>query len=179
MKTLGFLILFITNVFCQDTAIDSSAVKFKASLFTVSEFGIASKEIILKDLENQKTNFLETKYKKFSFLKVEFSQPYRMSDSNYVTLIRDCTYYLAFNLEDKKFYKLGGFNTLDIDDFIKDLERLEIDNNIPWDEKNIIKEIDINCLYEYSLLDKKKRLKSNFKCFENCSENTKTYYIEH
>ena len=180
MCILLWLLLHCSQLFCQKVeAIDSTSIIFKANLFTISEYGIASKENILKDIENQKVNFLNTKYKSFSFLKIEFSQPYRTSDTSSLTLDRSCSYYLAFNITKKRFYKLGGFDNIDIDDFINDLELQEGINIIDWANRNEIAEINIDCLYDYFMLNKKQRLKRKFTCFECCSQNTKTYYIEH
>lgn len=171
------LLLFKTISFAQQTEIDSSAIKFKANLFTLSEFGIASKEQILSDIENQEVSFLKTFYKEFYFLKVKFSQPYRRSNKSITTLIRNCTYYLAFNNRDKKFYRLGGFDMIDIDEFIEDLEDVEV--LLTNFNGNEIEEIDIDCLYKYHKLSKKQRLKKGFKCFKNCRQDTKTAYIEY
>ncbi len=177
--TLLWLLIYCSQSFCQKMeTIDSTSVIFKANLFTTSEYGIASKENILKDIESQKVIFLKTKYKSFSFLKIEFSQPYRTSDISSLTLNRSCSYYLAFNIIKKRFYKLGGFDNLDIDDFINDLELQEGTNTIDWVNRDEIAEINIDRLYDYFKLNKKQRLKRKFSCFECCSQNTKTYYIE-
>jgi hypothetical protein len=159
--------------------IDSAAVVFKANLFTVSEYGIASRETILRDIESQEVIFLKTKYKTFSFLKIDFSQPYRSSDNARSTLVRNCFYYIAFNKIKNKFYRLGGFDALDIEDFIKDLESQEGVNVVDWENGNEVEGIAIECFYEYIHLNKKKRSKKKFTCFECCSENTRTYYIEY
>lgn len=112
-------------------------------------------------------------------MKIKFSQPYRTSDNSELTLDRNCFFYIAFNIIKMKFYRLGGFDSVNIDDFIKDLESQEGVNVIDWVNGNEIEEIDMDCLYEYFYLSKKKRLKQKFTCFESCSENTRTYYIEH
>ena len=179
MKTFRIItvLLIYSNLYSQGV-IDSSAVKFKAALLTVSEYGIASKEQILKDIESQKITFLKTKYKSFVFLEVDFSQPYRTSDNSRLTLNRNCRYYIAFNIVKKKFYKLGGFDDIDIDDFIKDLELIESINISDWEDKNLVERINVACLYNYFYLNKRQRLKQGYKCFENCSNKTKTFYIE-
>lgn len=177
---LSIFLLFSFHVYCQRMpSVDSTSIAFKASLFTVSKYGIASKEKILQDVENQKVRFLKTKYKSFLFIKIEFSQPYRTSDKTRSTLTQNCNYYLAFNILEKRFYKLGGFDDVDIDDFINDLESQEGINLIDWVNRNEIEEIDIDCLYSYYKLNKKQRVKQNFTCFESCSQKIKTYYIEH
>lgn len=176
---LIFLLFLRFSAFGQTEEIDSCAIKFKANLLTVSEYGIASKQTILNDIESQEVEFLKTKYKNFFFLRIRFSQPYRTSESGFQTLDRDCYYYIAYNIRDKKFYRLGGFDSIDIDSFINDLQSLESNNIIDWEERNEIQEIDIDCLFDYYNLSPKKRLKRKFKCFENCSENTRMNYREY
>lgn len=176
---LCFLFCF-THLYSQEkTAIDTTAIIFKANLFTVSEYGIASKEYILKDIEEQNVKFLKTSFESFCFLKIQFSQPYRTSNNSELTLDRTCAYYIAYNITKKKFYRLGGFDAVNVDDFIKDLELQEGGNSFDLVNLNEIEEININCLYEYFYLSKKKKLKHKFTCFKCCAENTKTYYIEH
>lgn len=66
--TLFCFLLYFSQLYSQENVvIDSTAVIFKAKLFTVSEYGIASRENILRDIENQKVIFLKTKYKTFFF----------------------------------------------------------------------------------------------------------------
>ena len=180
-KYLSFIcIVFICiNAYGQDIVLDSIAIKFKANLFTISEYGVASKERIIEDIENQEVQFLKTKYKNFMFLKIRFSQPYRTSENGFRTLDRDCYYYIGYNIPSKRFYRLGGFDSVDIDAFIKDLESLELANIFDWEDRNEIEDIDIDCLYNYHHLSKRKRLKQKFDCFKNCAEDTRTYYIEH
>lgn len=175
-----FSVFFCFHTYCQNAAVDSTLIKFKATLFTLSEYGIANKEQILKDVENQEIIFLRTKYKHFVFLKIKFSQPYRLGrGSSENTFIRDCYYYVAFNNRDKKFYRIGGFDNLNIDDFINDLDSVEKDYTIDWNDRNEIEGIDIDCLYNYAKLSKKEKLKKGFTCFENCSNVTRLYYVEY
>ncbi|GGB73309.1 hypothetical protein GCM10007424_11510 [Flavobacterium suaedae] len=176
---INIVIFYITNsLYSQTQSVDSVSIAFKAKLFTVSEYGIANKEQILLDIESQEAKFLKTVYKNFFFLKIKFSQPYRNSNISVRTLNRKCYYYIAFNIIENRFYRLGGFNSLDVIDFISDLGNIENINIENWN-KDLVQEIDIDCLYEYYYLDDKKRFKKKFLCFPNCNENTKTYYMEH
>ncbi len=179
MKYLILLYFFSFNLYSQNTKNDSIAIEFKAKLFTVSEFGLASKEQILKDIEAQKVYFLKTQYKNFLFLKIEFDQPYRISTNHTNSLVRKCFYYMAFNLQTKIFYRLGGFDYIDIDKFIDDLSSLEGKNLIDWEHRNEIEDVDLECLLKYKDLSEKQRLKHKFTCFSSCSENTSLYYVEH
>ncbi|MNK08446.1 hypothetical protein D3C87_263840 [compost metagenome] len=175
-----FSVFFYVNTYCQNDVVDSTSIIFKAALFTLSEYGVANKEQILKDVENQEIAFLRTKYKHFIFLRIKFLQPYRLGEGlSENTLIRDCYYYVAFNNKDKKFYRIGGFDNLNIDDFIHDLDSVEKDYILDWNNRNEIEGIDIDCLYNYAKLNKKERLKKGFTCFENCTSVTKLFYTEY
>lgn len=177
MKKLILLIIALicfANLFSQNKSIDSTAIGFKAKLFTVSEFGISDSNEILKDIENQKIKFLKTQYLNFIFMKVEFEQPYRMPDNRTQTLSRECNYYIAFNIVDSRYYKLGGFNTLEVDAFFEDLEMREGTYFKDISGGNEIEEIDIYCLYEYYKMNQKKRFRKGFKCLNNCKDLTQT-----
>ncbi len=171
------LILLTQNIFSQ--SIDSTAIGFKAKLFTVSEYGSSNRETILEDIEKQEIKFLETKYENFIFMKISFSQPYRKNEEEYIVLYRNCEYYLAFNKINYKFYKLGGFDFIDIDSFFKDL--ITFEGNIFRDviEYNEIEEIRIHCLYEYYKMSPKRRFKKGYSCLTNCSSITETTIIIH
>lgn len=172
---IGFMYV---GAYCQNAVVDSAAVMFKAKLLTVSEYGVAPEAVILKDIENQEAKFLKTKYKNFMFIRVNFSQPYRLGDSQR-TLIRDCKYYIAYNVVSNRFYRLGGFGLDEIDDFVKDLNGADEEMILDWANEDEIEDIDIICLLEYAGLGKKKRLKRKFSCFGNCVDNTKLFYREH
>lgn len=164
-------------MFSQHTIIDSTAIAFKAKLFTLSEYGISDEEKIINDIENQNAFFLKTMYKHFLFIKIEFSQPYRIFENGTRTLFRNCNYYIAYNINDAKFYRLGGFNSIDIDSFIKDLEQIEISIFLDISEGKEIDEINIYCLYDYFKMNPKKRFKKGFSCLCNCEEETQTMII--
>lgn len=168
-----FFILFYINTLAQEgKKVDSLNIMFKAKLLTTSEYGIFDKETILNDIQNQKAVFLNTVYENFLFLKIDFSQPYRASDNTIETLIRNCSYYLAFSKIDNRFYKLGGFNLIQVDDFFKDLiQREELvfkqsSNNI------LVEHFNISCLYDYYKMNDKKRKKKGFECVKNCNDDT-------
>ncbi|MBO6879079.1 hypothetical protein [Winogradskyella sp.] len=173
---LLIVVLFcLSNSYCQNRDVDSLSIGFKAKLFTVSEYGIADKDQILEDIENQKIKFLNTKYDNFIFIKVYFSQPFRIPGNRTQTLYRDCSYYLAYNTLDPTFYKLGGFNSVDIDSFFTALKANESSIFKDFGAKSEeIEEIDIHCLYDYYKMKKKKRFKKGFNCLDNCSKKTKT-----
>ena len=178
LTALLAVISFSMSAQGKKIVIDSSAIAFKAKMLTMSEYGIASKEDVIKYAENQKLTFLKTLYSNFLFMKVEFDQPYTSSDKSRSTLLRHCNYYLAYNTVSCRYYKLGGFDSVDIDIFFKDLGDKEVGYFKTLDGEHI-EEIDIFCLYDYYQLSIKKRKKEGFHCFPVCSEETRLYYIEY
>ncbi len=179
MKASILLLLLLTVTLVNSQSLstkDSTNILAKSKLLTVSEYGIANKEQIMMDIEGQKAVFLKTLYKDFVFVKVDFSQPYRNLDYSTSTLNRVCSYYLAFSIKDSRFYKLGGFREVDIDDFFRDLKlrELTIFQGISGDE---VADIDIYCLHEYFELNEKKRKKRGYKCLDVCKEKDETKVI--
>lgn len=149
------------------TAKDSLNIAFKAKLLTVSVTGIAERDIILKDVESQQVIFLKTSFKNFLFLKVKYDQSYRENEKVRMRFV-NCSYFIAFNIKQFEFYRIGGFDSDDIDKFMEDLSSQESAD--PFLETEPIKGVDFNCLSEYSRLSKKKRLKKKLTCFKCCSE---------
>jgi len=153
-----------------EKVIDSASIIFKAKLLTLDKEGISDVAGILNSVNKNKANFLKTKYDSFIFISVNDKEPYRgWYDSN-----SGCKYYLAFNKKSAKFYRLGGFDVVDIDDFIKDLEEQEVIIFRDLGGGNEIEGIDIYCLYNYYEMKPRKRFKKGFKCFSKCSEEIVT-----
>lgn len=175
MRKIFFFILTIVSIAGNAQVLskqDSINILFKSKLLTTSEYGITGKLEILKDIDTQKATFLNTFYKNFVFIKIDFSQKYFRLNQDTSTLIRPCSYYLAFSVKDSRFFKLGGFNSTDIEGFFKYLEWREdkIFNGISGNE---VEGVDIYCLQEFSELSVKKKCKNKSLCFENCDDVTK------
>lgn len=180
MKKVLAAIIFVslTNLCSQEKVVDTVSLGFKAKLFTVSDFGLAEKDIILNDIQNQKISFLKTRYSDFIFMKIDFSQPHRLPDGSELSFFRDCSYYLAYSVLSGNFLKLGGFTDLDIDDFFRALRSSGNTFLLDFEGGNEIEGIDIVCLYEYHLMSPKKRLKKGFSCLDNCDSKTETQIIQ-
>jgi len=164
---LLFFLMTLTS-FAQQKEIDSVDIEFKAKLLTVSRYGVSAKELISNDVENQKIIYLKSEYKNFIFLKIKFEQPYRLDDDSEKISFGHCNYYLSYNKKNKIFYRLGGFDYLDIDEFFQDLKKIEVTDFIGYSE--VIGEIDINCLYKFYKMNSRKRGKNKSLCFLNCNE---------
>lgn len=157
------------------TKTDSLNIAFKAKLITISDYGISDKKEILNDLSIQELEFLNTTYKNFIFMKIKFNQPYRKIKSDTFLVMKECYYYLGFNIKTSQYYRIGGFNFNSIDSLIIDIETHEPDD-FNFDNNPYIQEIDLNCLYEYHNTKPKKRLKKNISCFKNCI-SVKMFFI--
>lgn len=179
MNKVLLLLLFIFSLITNAQELrkqDSINILFKAKLLTTNEYGINhSKESILRDIEQQNATFLKTVYKNFVFIKVEFTQKYTLLNERTIARFGNCSYYLAFNSKISRFYRLGGFDTLNIDDFINDVNGTEETGIFNGFEGGEIEEINIDCLYDYSQLSLRKRRKKGYSCIGNCREiNTTT-----
>lgn len=183
MKKVILFIFIIFSHFINAQVLkkqDSINILFKAKLLTTNEYGISySKESILQDIEQQKATFLKTIYKNFVFIKVRFSQKYKLLHGGTLIRFGSCSYYLAFNSKISRFYKLGGFDTLDVDDFLEDFRMVGESTIFNGVEGNEIEEIDIYCLYDYSELSLRKRRKNGYSCLGNCREIITTTTSSH
>lgn len=144
--------------------IDSSAIMFKAKLLTTSRFGIAEPTIIIDEIKKQNAIFLSSPSENILFIKINFKQKFHEQ----AELFGECSYFIAFNQSTMTFYRLGGFDEVDLDSFFKDLEPIDYKlYNIGLTEDS---EIDFACLAEYSELSSKKQKKRKYECFPKCSD---------
>ena len=157
MKFL-FLLLLPLQLSAQ-VEIDTSAVLFKAKLLTISRFGLADEKTTLKDITEQEAVLLYSPSENLLLIRVDYSQ----SD-----LLGECSYYLAFNKTTSTFYRLGGFDTLDLSDFFEDLTPDDYQiYDLDFLEES---EIDFTCLAKLAELPPGKRIKRKHECFPKCSD---------
>lgn len=178
IRVITFLCIFYNNGLYSQTKIDSVSIVFKAKLFTVSEYGIASKEDVIRFIQSQDLIYLKSSYKNFIFMKIDFEQPYTLSNSRIQSLLRNCSYYIAYNNIDSRFYKLGGFETQDIDALFNDLELRELDTFVSLNG-NYVEDMNMYCMYEYFKMNKRKRKRKGYSCFTKCSEVTEEHVREY
>jgi hypothetical protein len=169
-----FFFITIGNAYSQ--SIDSTAVAYKAKLFTVSKYGVSVDSLIMDDIQNQELCFLESPSSDMLIMKMKFNQKYFTGrDKSFIELIGTCYYYIAFSVSRYKFYRLGGFDALDIEDFFNDID---YDDNSFFAIDDLEKgEVDFICLLEYSNLSRKKKLKKGFNCFKPCSSQITEYLV--
>ncbi len=162
----------------HDSSIDTSKIVFKAKLLTLNTIGVTTPDSLLANLERQEVTILESKgFEDIIFMKLEFCNKYYKNpynENNYTTYFFQgfCHYYLAFDLANFKYYKLGGFNVNEVDQFIEEVYQNRYVN--PLDI--YIEEIDFWCLLDYT---KKRKMKKKQPCFPVCSEKIKTTIVIH
>jgi hypothetical protein len=171
--------IYFSNFFCilintkiSSQPIDTLSICFKAKILTTTRNGYFDSLSLIKELSNQKLSIIDIPIDNVIFIKIKHEQRYNMLDNSNLVLIGTCYYYLAFNLNNSKYYRLGGFDYLDLDDFFKEINILNINllggNNY---------EIDLLCLFEFSNYSNRKKKKKKFRCFENCSEEITNFLI--
>lgn len=168
----------IISGLCYSQEKDTADISFKAKLLTIDRHGILNEAKLLEDIKKQKLEFIEyNDSNDWVFMKIKFDQKYgKHYDNSYVIWLGSCYFYIAYRKEESKFYRLGGFDALDIDDFINDFhndtEYLDFLFN-----KELKKEIPIHCMESYVRQSGKKRLKKGYNCFQQCSDVLSTTLI--
>lgn len=164
-------LLSLSNI-VKAQSIDSASIAFKAKLFTTSIYGVADKLLILEDIQNQELTFIKSSIPDIVLMKIKFGQKYYKEGGHQMDLIGSCNYYMAFNAKNQKFYRLGGFSSLDIDEFFTESDV------ITYLDINAHKgEIDFLCLLEYSEMSSLKKAKKGFDCFKACDQEISEYLI--
>lgn len=176
MKILIILLVStfsIGNTYSQK--IDSVGLKLKAQLLTTSRYGIASYDSLLSDITKQRVIFIKSPALNIILLKVHFSQKYFIGgDGGHIQWLSDCYYYLAFNIKKNKFYRIGGFEILDLRDFFQDLKA--DDYGLFGEAFNKTSEINFLCLRDYNELSPKRQLKQRT-CLPACDKVLTTELI--
>ncbi len=168
----------IISGLCYSQEKDTADIAFKAKLLTLNRHGVLDEDRLLEDIKKQKLEFIEyNDSSNWVFMKITFDQKYGDHyDNSYVIWLGGCYFYIAYRKEKSKFYRLGGFDALDLDDFISDIHNdIEYIDFLYNEELN--KEIPIDCIESYVKKSKKKRLKHGYKCFQKCSDTLTTTLI--
>lgn len=173
-----FITFLLLSTFVLSQEKDTADIVFKAKLLTVDRHGILENSKLIEDIEKQKLDFIEfNDSSNWFFMKIEFNQKYgKYMDGHSILWLGNCHFYLAFKKEKSKFYRLGGFDALDIKDFIKDLHDDIEYLDILFNEK-LNMEIPIDCIESYVEMPEKKKIKNGYQCFDKCSEKLSTTLI--
>ncbi len=172
MKTILVLSVLLISTALKAQVVTSDDISFKAKLLTVSRFGIASPETIIGDVNAQKLTFLTPDTSRIVIMKIEFGQHYFRGEKNLTTVLGQCFYYVAYNREQYKLYRLGGFDASDAKEFFEDIKAHEF-IMLTSDEK-ITREIDLVCLSKH-VKQTKPRNQGKKQCVIDCSSSLSTY----
>lgn len=163
-KHILFFLFLTSSIFSQMNSLtkdDTLGIEFKARLLTLEREGLPNKKYILENLEEREVLFLKTNYDNFIFLKITGNPPVGWYKNSF------CNYYLSYNKKTRVFYKLGGFDLLDLDSFFEDLSHNELSM---WEFETDVEEINLECLYEYYILPEKKKNRKKINCHCKCSD---------
>ncbi len=175
--SLYILILIIAQFsFGQLSKTDSLNIAYKAKLLTTSRLGLADSITIHNSIQNQKVHFIKNPTESVFFLKIKAAQKFYGGNKNTSTgQFGHCNYYAAYMSSLNKFYRIGGFDSIDIDDFFNDLESYQV----MLDGMKLLNDFDylfnenkmnLLCLMDYYDMNLRKRRRERFKCFNKCSE---------
>lgn len=166
MKAIIIIFLFISlnKVYSQENTtvseIDTSAIVFKAKLFTLSKHDVKSKNDLILDIYKLPYKFYENEDYMFILIKNKY---YWLDDKNRnSSMWCDCDYYICYSKKKEAYYLLGGFKEDDIDDFYNDFK-----NSLFYDWESKIDNEFLKDFITYIELNKLKKAK---KCFKKCIE---------
>lgn len=158
------IVIFILTPFQLYSQVDTAAIIFKAQLLTTSRFGVATDTAMIDEIKNQNAVLLPSPSDNLFFIRIDFGQNFY----GQAKLFGDCSYYIAFNQATMTFYRLGGFDVTDLQNFFQDLEPNDYKIfDIGFVDKS---EIDFACLAAFAELPPKKQRKRKYECFPKCSE---------
>ena len=167
LTVLGLILSYLS--FAQNS-IDTANVLFKAKLLTTSVYGYDDKQRILDEIQNQEAAFLDSPSPELSLIRIRFNQKYINGSKGYfIDVNGECDYYVAYINERSRFYRLRGFDVLDLDDFFSAIFDLRI--NLISHEVAKDSPVDFDCLRDYHYTKPKKRFKIVFDCIRSCNES--------
>lgn len=167
---LFFLVIYFVSNLASGQVTANEDVGFKAKLLTLSRFGLLDSKMLLDELENQKVDFIHDT-SEILILKVYSSKKFFLgTNQHYVDWIGDCNFFLAYNRRNYTFYRLGGFQTLDLRSFFEDMNSSDLISILESQTVNL--HLDIPCLLKCS---KKSKSNTGYECKCNviCSDELK------
>ncbi|WP_430399942.1 hypothetical protein [Flavobacterium sp.] len=159
-----FLLINLNSIYSQgndyEDKIDTSAIIFKAKLFTLSKHVVKSKNDLIQDIDKLSFKYYDNDEYIFILIKNKY---YWLDDRNMnSSMWCDCDYYICYSKKKKVYYLLGGFVKDDIDNFYNDFK-----NSLFYDWESKIENEFLIEFIKYVELNKLKKAK---KCFKKCIE---------
>ncbi|CAM4235432.1 hypothetical protein [Flavobacterium terrigena] len=99
----------------SSVVVDTSSIVFKAKLMTIERKGIFSEKKLDGFLKDLKHKIYITK--DFCFIVVNSADYVIKNNNEKIALFGDCKYYLAYSFYNNLYYRLGGFEHENIDEF--------------------------------------------------------------
>lgn len=159
------LLFTICKSYCQ---VDTISIVEKAKLLTTDRHGLRSIDVIIADILCQPHIILEIGSEQVIFVKIDFAQKNFYKETSRLAWLGECSFYVAYYIPERKFYRLGGFDTNDVISFIEDIgsEFYTIMRKKIVEENS---EIDFLCMLDYYSMSPKKRKRKGLTCFPTCS----------
>lgn len=167
-----FLIGYCITGMAQQVKVDSANIAFKAKLMTMYRQGITDSTKLIKTIQSQKIEFTKNTSENIVLMKIYFDQIVYSKDNTTHSWFGNCNYYLAYNLKKEKFYRIGGFDSNDVVEFIDDIQEYSFSTEDELFLFNLetFGDFDMSCLMSYYYMSEKKRKRKGYKCFDRCSE---------
>lgn len=167
-----FLIFWCFTSEAQEIEVDTSNIAYKAKLMTMYRQGIADSTELIKTIQAQEIEFIKNPSKKIFLMKIGFSQTIHNIDGTVKPFFGSCYYYVAYSQKKNKFYRLGGFDTNDVVEFIDDIKSYHDTDQAAflYSMEPYYGDFDISCILSYYEMSDKKRKRTGYKCFDKCSK---------
>lgn len=172
MKTkILYIILVIGSLAYSQkhSIIDSTDIALKANLLSISRYNLKADSLQLVELLTQKVDFMNSVEEDFVFIKIKSNQTYSKITLNQepFQIPFNCYFYLAYNKKDKIFYRLGGFDTNDIENLFNDMDEYFYSYRV---DDSFKEKLNWKCLENYRKNVLRRQVKKLKKCFTNCHE---------
>jgi hypothetical protein len=167
--------MFFISTACS-AQLSNEAILFKAKMLTTYRYGAAEQSTILNELNSQQSEFLTNDSSEIVIIKIAFAQRNFKGENRDLTWIGSCDFYIGYNRRLFKYYRLGGFDCLDVKDFFYDLKSREHISLLS--DENLNRKIDLLCLNEYAeARSGRKKKKIEARCIKKCSEELSDHTI--
>lgn len=140
---------------------DTTAIIFKSKLMVIERKGFFSEnklDGLINDIKHK--TYVTTD---FCFIVVTPADYYIKNNSQKIALFGNCKYYLAYSFAKNIFFKLGGFESENINDFSKEFSK----SSTIFSYKEEIPDKNLKQFLDLIMLNKKKKAK---KVFPICNE---------
>jgi hypothetical protein len=166
---IGLIIVFICCNSCSKKLTVENPnynIEEKAKLLTVSEFGVANSDLILKDVLSQKIDYIDFGFENFLFMEIILTQNHWLdSDSQIVSENLYCKRIIVYNKITKRFYPLRNGSSLNVKELINDIYHFETEPlKFISKQRTNNSSLDLFCVFEYVNNDSD----AVFECINKC-----------